>query len=457
MIPIPDELKQRALDRIVNFLVGQAGTGVGNEITKAIGQLSSQAEFNKAFDKAMEHGIKVFQDQYRAQDEDLVIAIITDGNFWEVKSVREALLALIKHPGVWLPNEQEAVVRHFADVLPTRINRDRVDKAVAFFLRCVVEDLWTLPGTKEIREIYSLQFQKIETEALNQQVQLLEAQLQATTQLSTDVRQGLLQLATILEQRLLTSSLQPTLSNPLPYHNLPQPDYTVFVGRHKELAWLRQRLLPSDRVWEIEIVGLGGVGKSSLAHAIAYECYKHYKDLPFDEHFDAIIWISAKEEILTIGGREKVGPPGLISRTLEEMYTTIAQTLDREDITRAIPEERDHLVQKAQRTLLIVDNLEGVKDERVKSFLRNLPVPTKCIITSREQKIGTADVKELNGLSPEEAEKMIIEESTDRGIVLDEEQRKRVFRRTSGLPLPIKLGIALAGKRCERRSCIILH
>ncbi len=120
MIPIPDELKQRALDSIVNFLVGQAGTGAGNQITKAIGQLSSQAEFNKAFDKAIEHGITVFQDQYRAQDEDLVVAIITDGNFWEVKSVREALLALIKHPGVWLPNEQEAVVRHFADVLPTR-------------------------------------------------------------------------------------------------------------------------------------------------------------------------------------------------------------------------------------------------------------------------------------------------------------------------------------------------
>ncbi len=325
------------------------------------------------------------------------------------------------------------------------INRGRVDKAVTFFLRCMVEDLWTLPGAKEIREIYSLQFQKIETEALQQQVQLLEAQLRATTQLSIDVRQGLLQLATILEQRLLTSSLQPTLSNPHPYHNLPQPDYTVFVGRHKELDWLRQRLLPSDRVWEIEIVGIGGVGKSSLAQAIAYECYEHYKDLPLDERFDAIIWISAKEEILTIRGPEIAGPPGLIFRTLEGMYTTIAQTLDREDITRAIPEERDHLVQKAlkaQRTLLIVDNLEGVKDERVKAFLRTLPMPTKCIITSRERIIDTADVKELRGLSPEEAEKMIIEASTARGIVLDEEQRNWLFRCTSGLPLPIKLGIA---------------
>jgi hypothetical protein len=30
--------------------------------------------------------------------------------------------------------------------------------------------------------------------------------------------------------------------SPRPYHNLPQPDYTTFVGRQKELDWLRQRL-----------------------------------------------------------------------------------------------------------------------------------------------------------------------------------------------------------------------
>ena len=59
--------------------------------------------------------------------------------------------------------------------------------------------------------------------------------------------------------------------HPLPYHNLPRPDYACFVGREAELAWLRQRLHPSDRAWQIAITGIGGVGKSALALAIAHE------------------------------------------------------------------------------------------------------------------------------------------------------------------------------------------
>ncbi len=75
---------------------------------------------------------------------------------------------------------------------------------------------------------------------------------------------------------------------------------------------------------------------------------------------------------------------GLTFRTLEDIYTTIAQTLEREDITRALLlEEQDRLVQKAlsaQRTLVIVDNLENVSDERVRAFLYHLPGLTKSII-----------------------------------------------------------------------------
>ncbi len=192
------------------------------------------------------------------------------------------------------------------------------------------------------------------------------------------------------------------------------------------------------------ITGIGGVGKSALALAIAHDFREHYYELKPQERFDAIIWISAKEEILTITGREKAALPALVFRTLEDMYATIAQALEREDITRALTHERDHLVQKAlsaQRTLLIVDNLESVTDERVRTFLYNLPVPTKCIITSREW-VDVAAVLKLAGLSLEEAEKMISEEATAREVELNEGQCQRLCERTSGLPLPIKLSIA---------------
>jgi hypothetical protein len=174
---------------------------------------------------------------------------MADSTFWSSKSVQLGLKVLIRRPGSWILEEQEKMVQHFTDVLPQRVNRERVDKAVSFFLRSIVEELWTLPGAKEIREIYSLQFQRIQTEAARQQIALAEAQLQATTQLNVDIRQALLQLARKLEERLLAEpSPQPPSPIVRPFHNLPQPDYRTFIGRKKDLDWLHQCLSPNDRI-----------------------------------------------------------------------------------------------------------------------------------------------------------------------------------------------------------------
>ena len=245
----------------------------------------------------------------------------------------------------------------------------------------------------------------------------------------------------------LEARLQPMVSTTtrrLPYHNLPRPDYTRFVGREMELTWLRQRLSPRDRAWQIAITGIGGVGKSALALAIAHEYLESYDSLPATERYDAIIWISAKEEVLTAQGKEKAALSESVLRTLEDVYTAIAHALDREDITRALPEEQAYVVEKAlkeQRTLLIMDNLESVKDERIQPFLRNLPAPTKAIITSREW-LDVADVFALKGLPIDEADVLISDEADIRQITLNVDQRQKIYDLTSGLPLPIKLGVA---------------
>jgi len=444
-IPLPEDLKNRLRNAIVETVARQAEKMPGGDKTaRTIRQLSSQAMFYNAFDQAIVNALTSFQAKYTAQDKDLVEAILADGNFWQSKDVRQALMTMINRPGAWVINERQTVIQHFADILPKRVNRERVDKAVAFFLGCILEELWTAPGVREIREIYSLQFQKIEAESARQQVTLLEAQLQATTQLSADIRQALLQLATTLEQHLLAAQPPQLALSPIhSYNNLPHPNYIHFVGRQKEWDILHQRLSPNDPVWQIVITGIGGMGKTALALAIAHDYCERCEELPLKERFEAIIWISAKEEILTVEGREKPLLPGLILRTLEDMYTTISQTLEREDITRALLEEQDQLVQKAlstQRTLLIVDNLESVIDERVRTFLYNLPLSTKCIITSREW-VDEAIAVKLKGLSLEDTEKMILEEASVREVDLDVLQRQQLFERTGGLPLPIKLSI----------------
>lgn len=231
---LPDNLRQQLRDSAVEFLADYAEKIVGEKTAKTIRLLSSQAEFNKSFDYAMETAVKRFIAEYTIQDEDLVEAIIKDTTFWKHKDVQQTLMILIRRPGSWLANEQGIVLQHFSNVLPNRVNRERVNKAVNSLLGYIVEEIWTLPGVSEIREIYSLQFQKIGVDIAKQQTALLEAQLRATTQMSIDVRQALLQLATALETRLITApSLQPALRRTLPYQNLPQPDYTTFVGRQK--------------------------------------------------------------------------------------------------------------------------------------------------------------------------------------------------------------------------------
>ena len=442
---IPSRLKEKLADGLVELLAGSAERLGSDQIAGNIRKLSSRGDLLRSIDRALEAGIRRFIEEYGSQDEDLVDAIQGDELFWQSEVVQDALVKLVSRPGAWLREERETVVYHFEMIFPKRVNRDRVDKAVSFLLRCIAEELWSLPGAQEIRAAYSIQFQELSAEAQREQVAVARQQLQATTQMSADLRQALLQLIGLVEQKVLAAPAPVAmLASPRPYHNLPQPSYTQFVGREEELAWLRQRLSPADRAWQIAITGIGGVGKSALALAIAHEYRRRYDELPPEFRFEAIVWASAKEEVLTAFGREPENVPGRVLHTLEDIYTTIARVLEREDITRAQPEEQNALVEKAmkrQRTLLVMDNLESVKDDRIKAFLRNLPPPTKAIITSRES-LDVADVKQLTGLRWKEVEALIEEECRVREVPLTQQQRKRIFELTSGLPLPIKLGIA---------------
>lgn len=442
---IPERLKEKLADSLVELLAGSAERLGDDQIAGKIRTLSSRGDLLQSVGRALEAGSRRFIEEYTSQDEDLVEAIQADEIFWQSEMVQDALVKLVSRPGAWLREERETVAYHFETVLPKRVNRERVDKAINFLLRCIAEELWSLPGAQEIRAAYSIQFQELTAEAQREQVALARQQLQATTQMSAGLQQALLQLVGLVEQKVLAAPAPVAmLASPRPYHNLPQPTYTQFVGRDEELAWLRQRLSPTDRAWQIAITGIGGVGKSALALAIGHEYRQRYNDLPPEERFEAIVWISAKEEVLAAFGRERANVPEQVLHTLEDVYTAIARVLEREDITRAQPQEQNALVEKAlkrQRTLLIMDNLESVKDDRIKAFVRNLPPPTKAIITSRES-LDVADVRPLTGLPWENAEALIEEECRVREVPLMPQQRTRIFELTSGLPLPIELGIA---------------
>jgi tetratricopeptide (TPR) repeat protein len=163
-----------------------------------------------------------------------------------------------------------------------------------------------------------------------------------------------------------------------------------------------------------------------------------------DEAFEAIVWVSAKNTVLTADG---ITRRASIFRALDDIYTAIAVALEYEAITRARLEEQDEVVRRAltrQRTLLIVDNLETVDDDRVMAFLRELPPPTKAIVTTRHR-IDVAYPIRLTGMPEEDGLALIAHEAEKKGVTLTAEQFDLLFRRTGGIPLAIVWSVAQMG------------
>ena len=227
-------------------------------------------------------------------------------------------------------------------------------------------------------------------------------------------------------------------------HNLPQRDYVRFVGRTEELARLHKLLHPKDRIWTIVIDGVGGIGKSALALEIAHHYLSNFDALPKEERFDAIIWASAKSATLTADG--------IVARqqainTINDIYKTVATTLGEDNIAHDRFEDQNRLVRRAltrQRTLLIIDNLETVDDLRINAFIRELPDPTKCIITTR-YRVDVADPIRLVGMSRDDAIALINQECAKKGVQLPDQQADLLYKRTGGLPLAIVWSVAQMG------------
>jgi LuxR family glucitol operon transcriptional activator len=229
-----------------------------------------------------------------------------------------------------------------------------------------------------------------------------------------------------------------------PWHNLPQRSYTQFVGRQAELEKLTQLLLPHphSRHFVLTLDGIGGVGKSALALELAYRYRDNDPVLPVSERFDAIVWVSAKRTLLTASGIQQRQQT---FNTLSDLYRELATVLDLPGILQAEPSHRRGQVERtltAQRTLLIVDNLETVDDEELLTFLREIPDPTKVIVTTRHR-IDIAYAIRITGMPRNDALALMEVEAWRKGVELPPEAIEDLFRRTGGIPLAIVWSIGL--------------
>jgi tetratricopeptide (TPR) repeat protein len=243
-----------------------------------------------------------------------------------------------------------------------------------------------------------------------------------------------------LEQRLAA----PLASSPIP-HNLPPR--SEFVGRQAEKARVHEALC--SRSYLVSIAGIGGIGKTSLALEVAYECLqatREHKPNGDIAPFEGFIWTTAKDRDLT----------------LNVLLDAVARTLDYPGIAQQPLEEKQARVQKLLQDkpyLLIVDNFETVTDDGVRDFLLRLPEPSKALITTREQKLGQAWAVSLTGLTQAEALALIRYDGKRLGLAALEQAGDdvltRLYRATGGAPLAIKWAVGQIKQRGQSLDTVL--
>jgi tetratricopeptide (TPR) repeat protein len=229
-------------------------------------------------------------------------------------------------------------------------------------------------------------------------------------------------------------------------HNLPslQP----FFGREAELKKIADALDPESRTWGALIDGPGGMGKTSLAVRAAYDVS--------EEAFDKIVFVSLKSRELDDDGLRDLS--GFLISGLAELLNELAKELGRDDIAKAVEDQRPRLLLEALRgrkTLLILDNLESLlKRERdiVFTFVKKLPPGCKAILTSRGRIGSGAEELILEKLSEEAALATLakLAESNSALAQTSEAERLTLYRETGGKPLLLRWTAGQIG----RGSCV---
>ncbi len=225
-------------------------------------------------------------------------------------------------------------------------------------------------------------------------------------------------------------------------NNIPVPDYEYeggFVGREEDRKKIIQ-YLNSEKFPVITITGSGGVGKTSLALKVIQDM----TEKPDNKNFEAIIWLSAKENKLSDLGIEDIEPS---LKNYDELLDTIIELFGfTNEVHSNNIEEKEKLVNSiidlTSKMLIVIDNLETITDQRIINFILDASVKIKFLITSRKG-LGQLERRhELRELKAKEAVYLFRQLSKDKQLTslisLPEETIKNYVSKVSFYPLAIK-------------------
>ncbi|MEM7348718.1 MAG: NB-ARC domain-containing protein, partial [Chloroflexota bacterium] len=245
----------------------------------------------------------------------------------------------------------------------------------------------------------------------------------------------------------------------MPVAPLPQPDLhatrlrlqTVSDQQLFGIAEFQQKLetllQATDRPWVVSIDGMGGIGKTSLAHVLAHAMLSTKRFYDFG-------WVSAKqEEFLPEGVLRPIIQPAL---SVDTFVDTLLNQLDPTLMLTRTPDEKLAILTrwlKAHPYLIIVDNLETATDTQdLLPLLQKLANPTKFLLTTRFslRTLGSnIHSHTLRGLNKADTYDFLRHEATVRGIQplanASDDQLTHIYEVVGGNPLALKL---VVGQLC---------
>lgn len=223
---------------------------------------------------------------------------------------------------------------------------------------------------------------------------------------------------------------------------LPPPPYSYLVGVEPHLDHL-ERVVKEMAPAIVGVFGIGGIGKSSLAHRLAVRLTAEQSD------FATAVWVSARRcAFHTAGFVQSLPSPALTSEDLVEelahQLLPLSELPAPFSVERALPLLHQRF--SRIRTLVVVDNLETLEDVgALLPALRRLAHPARFVLTSRHGLPGEPDVYPFTvpELSQEDALRLLRREALLCNVpalaTAADENLRAIYDTVGGNPLALKL------------------